>query len=168
MTKPAPTLAELLDHDPVLLAAAYAPVNIVIDQLWSDHERYMRKRYADVYELGDRLIREREMREASQKPPREAYREKVGDRSRKIGRILARDGDNCCYCKRPLGDDMTLEHRVAQSRGGTDDLGNLKLAHASCNQEVGNLPVDMKDELAKRKPQAGPIAAELNERVCDD
>lgn len=31
----APSLSELLDHDPELLAAAYAPVNWMIDQLWA-------------------------------------------------------------------------------------------------------------------------------------
>jgi 5-methylcytosine-specific restriction endonuclease McrA len=81
-------------------------------------------------------------------------REPVGDRNRKIARILARDGDNCCYCKKPLGDDMTLEHRIALSNGGTDNLDNLKLAHAACNREVGNLPPDMKDELVERKKRS--------------
>jgi 5-methylcytosine-specific restriction endonuclease McrA len=101
--------------------------------------------------LGSAPFKVRETVAPEQKP----FRQPVGDRNRKIARILARDGDDCCYCGKPLGDDMTLEHRVAKSRGGSDDLENLKLAHARCNHEVGNLPPDMKDELARRNFQKG-------------
>jgi hypothetical protein len=114
------------------------------DRLFADHNR----RFADVYAFGAKLMREHELRE--RKPGQQIVREPVGERNRKIARILARDGESCCYCGKPLGEDMTLEHRVAKSRGGSDDLANLKLAHARCNREVGNLPPDMKDELAKR------------------
>lgn len=122
------------------------PVAALLDHVWADHMR----RYADVYAFGGKLLRERELREAAHQHA-EGHREPVGERNRKIARILARDGEACCYCNEPLGEDMTLEHRIARSRGGTDDLDNLTLAHARCNREVGNLPPDMKDELAKRK-----------------
>jgi 5-methylcytosine-specific restriction endonuclease McrA len=121
------------------------PVIRAIDKLFAPDPRY-----AWLDEFGRKLKRERQAREHFSKVLSDK-REPVGDRNRKIARILARDGDECCYCGKPLGDDMTLEHRIALSNGGTDDLDNLKLAHALCNREVGNLPPDMKDELAKRQ-----------------
>jgi 5-methylcytosine-specific restriction endonuclease McrA len=112
----------------------------------ADQER----RYAWLLEFGERQRRAEEVRQALSEP-RHNRREMIGARTRKIARILERDGDLCCYCQQPLGEDMTLEHRVASSNGGSEDLDNLKLAHALCNREVGNLPPDMKDELARRK-----------------
>lgn len=109
-------------------------------------------RHQWLLDFAERKRFEREAREAFS--TKAATREPVGERSRKIARILARDGEDCCYCKKPLGDDMTLEHRVARTRGGSDELDNLKLAHARCNREVGNLPPDMKDELVRRKEQS--------------
>lgn len=62
-----------------------------------------------------------------------------------------RDGDGCCWCgmllRYPPGherrrkggahgpDDVTIEHLVPVSKGGTDDESNLLLAHAACNVE---------------------------------
>ena len=127
------------------------PVLGFIDKMWSDFGRDQRKRYPEVYALGGRLIREREAREAFSGRPAEGRRDTVGVRARLIARLIVRDGDDCCYCHKPLGDDMTLEHRVAQSNGGDDDFDNLTLAHRGCNQRVGNLPPDMKDDLAARE-----------------
>jgi hypothetical protein len=100
----------------------------------------------------EQLALQRQQREETHKAlqGQTVVREAVGDRNRKIARILARDGEGCCYCGKPLGDDMTLEHRIAQANGGSDDLENLTLAHAACNRRVGDLPPDMKDELAAR------------------
>jgi len=56
-------------------------------------------------------------------------------------RLLKRDGFDCCYCGTPLGDDMTIEHWLAKSRGGTNEPGNLALAHNRCNALAGDLPV---------------------------
>jgi hypothetical protein len=58
-----------------------------------------------------------------------------------------REGRNwagkCLICNGPLafdattGEGATLEHIRARSRGGTDDLLNLGIVHASCNWEKG-------------------------------
>lgn len=63
-------------------------------------------------------------------------------------RLLARDGNICHYCdcemvSPPAGGKapdraMTLEHIVPQSYGGTDDITNLVLACAECNNARGN------------------------------
>jgi hypothetical protein len=76
-------------------------------------------------------------------------RQKVGQRARLIARLMFRDGEDCCYCLAPLGDDITLEHVVAQSRGGSDELDNLKLAHDRCNARMADLPPHAKAAAAK-------------------
>lgn len=49
----------------------------------------------------------------------------------------------CLICNGPIafdavtGEGATLEHIRARSRGGTDDLHNLGIAHAACNAEKG-------------------------------
>lgn len=56
-------------------------------------------------------------------------------------RIIERDGVNCWLCEAPV--DFTadphndwapeIDHILPYSRGGSDDIENLKLAHRSCN-----------------------------------
>lgn len=68
----------------------------------------------------------------------------------KITRLMARDGEYCQLCGDPLDrhidDDMdplfiTFDHIVPASKGGTDDIRNLQLAHKSCNEARGNMHV---------------------------
>lgn len=45
----------------------------------------------------------------------------------------------CWICKGPLTlATMTLDHYVPSSRGGGDEIENLRPAHARCNEERGN------------------------------
>lgn len=49
----------------------------------------------------------------------------------------------CLICNGPIafdartGEGATVEHIRARTRGGTDDLHNLGVAHSSCNAEKG-------------------------------
>ena len=75
-----------------------------------------------------------------------------------VTRILARDGHHCSLCDLPLdrsiknGDDpfyITFDHVIPRSKGGTDTLDNLRLAHQVCNNERGNDPlIEVEDEAA--------------------
>lgn len=47
-----------------------------------------------------------------------------------------------------MGDDITVEHLIALSCGGKNDLSNMVLAHQKCNQEVRNLPISEKVKVA--------------------
>ena len=66
-------------------------------------------------------------------------------RNKRIHALIKRDGKNCCFCGQPIdfllpdGDPMevTIEHTVPLSDGGSNKLYNLKLAHAFCNQLEG-------------------------------
>lgn len=54
----------------------------------------------------------------------------------------------CFYCSLRLGEDLTWEHLVAQSRGGCSRYRNLKVAHMKCNVLVADMPVQTKLILA--------------------
>ena len=47
-----------------------------------------------------------------------------------------------------MGDDITVEHLIALSCGGKNDLSNMVLAHQKCNQAVLNLPISEKVKVA--------------------
>jgi 5-methylcytosine-specific restriction endonuclease McrA len=69
------------------------------------------------------------------------------DRVARTDRTFERRGHlwvgKCLICNGPIafdartGEGATLEHIRARSRGGTEDLPNLALVHASCNHEKG-------------------------------
>jgi 5-methylcytosine-specific restriction endonuclease McrA len=60
--------------------------------------------------------------------------------------LLRRDGDSCHICGVPVDVGAaprtarypTVDHITPRSLGGTDDLANLRLAHAACNTSRGN------------------------------
>ena len=49
--------------------------------------------------------------------------------------LLERDGDKCHWCGDVIETrDMSIEHIQPISRGGSNELANLKLAHKECNR----------------------------------
>lgn len=65
-------------------------------------------------------------------------------------KLLARDGDGCWFCGKPMGDDCTIEHLVPKSAGGGNQLANYALAHARCNHAAADMPLVQKIELRAR------------------
>jgi hypothetical protein len=74
-----------------------------------------------------------------------------------ITKLQARDGVNCTICHGPLDRHIknlrdsryiTFDHIVPRSKGGLDDLRNLRLAHYGCNQVRGNDPITPENEAA--------------------
>lgn len=70
---------------------------------------------------------------------------------RLLALVIAEGGDVCVICRGERGPvilDRTdptysrlgpsVEHRLPRSRGGSDDLSNLALAHRACNSGRGN------------------------------
>lgn len=57
---------------------------------------------------------------------------------RKVRRLRYRDGDDCWLCGHALGTNVTLDHVVPKSKGGSNNIENLRLAHFECNQRRGN------------------------------
>lgn len=57
-------------------------------------------------------------------------------------RVYERDGNRCVECDSP--DDLTLDHRVPLSRGGTNREDNLQTMCRPCNhRKGGNLPAEV-------------------------
>lgn len=72
-------------------------------------------------------------------------------RAARIAYLIARDGDGCLYCGRPVDPVFcTVEHVVPTSAGGPDHASNLALAHGECNAAAGHLSVAEKLRLALR------------------
>lgn len=53
--------------------------------------------------------------------------------------LIRRDGMVCGLCKEPITSlsDVTIDHIDPRSKGGSDKLENLRLAHEGCNRERG-------------------------------
>ena len=41
--------------------------------------------------------------------------------------------NRCALCRTPMGDDITVDHIVPQSKGGGSELSNLQAVHKACN-----------------------------------
>ena len=60
----------------------------------------------------------------------------------KKGRILRRQGGQCCYCGSRLHlSQATFDHVVPQSAGGRRNGRNLVVSCFSCNNKRGDRPV---------------------------
>lgn len=65
-------------------------------------------------------------------------------REKKV-KLAARDGKMCFFCQAVLGfDELTIEHLLNKSQGGTDHDSNLCLACELCNRTLGNWPLTKK------------------------
>jgi hypothetical protein len=65
-------------------------------------------------------------------------------RARKA-RLATRDGKKCFCCNAKLGyDELTIEHILSFSHGGTDNDNNLCLVCLPCNKLLGNKPITKK------------------------
>jgi len=69
--------------------------------------------------------------------------------------LRLRDGPDCFYCGRPLGDDVTIEELLARAWNGPRRAENCALAHARCNELAGSLPVVHKVRLRDRLHRLG-------------
>lgn len=55
--------------------------------------------------------------------------------------MCGRSAVQCHYCGRWLyRHDVTLDHVIAHSRGGSNELSNLLLCCAGCNRSKGAMP----------------------------
>lgn len=63
-----------------------------------------------------------------------------------VEKILKRDGGDCFFCARPLGNDITKEHLVPIAHGGPNHISNIFLAHSQCNMDAGHMSAPEKIE----------------------
>ena len=76
----------------------------------------------------------------------------------RIELLQVRDGLHCWLCNRHLlkggkrkNRQITIEHLVARSLGGGDELDNLALCHPGCNRHLANRPLDKKRKIREKK-----------------
>lgn len=93
---------------------------------------------------------------------------------RRVARIrsalLVRDhiigkGWRCWVCEQIETDPrrLTIEHITPRSQGGTDELGNLALSHASCNYSRGTRPIEVvREGIANRIAWVETLSAGTN------
>lgn len=84
----------------------------------------------------DLLLRERlgdDLTAHDPRPVERPRRRSIG--TRKALRVFARDGYRCRACGSP--DDLTVDHILAWSRGGSDDDDNLQTLCGTCNSRKG-------------------------------
>jgi 5-methylcytosine-specific restriction endonuclease McrA len=93
-----------------------------------------------------------------------AVRGRRNDRAT-VSRLIERDGEECFFCGRDLGGDITIEHLVAIAHGGPNHISNLFLAHAACNQRAGHLsgPEKVAQAIEARRAATGNTDAVADE-----
>jgi len=65
--------------------------------------------------------------------------------------ILLRDNNSCQYCNY-RGSDLSIDHVLPRSRGGTDNWENVTTACLRCNVQKGNRTPEEANMPLKRKP----------------
>lgn len=66
----------------------------------------------------------------------------------KKAKIAARDGKKCFVHNAKMNfDELTIEHLLSFSHGGTDNINNLCLVCEPCNRDLANMPLTKKIEL---------------------
>lgn len=96
----------------------------------------------------------------------------------KKARLAARDGKACFIHGEKMNfDDLTIEHLLSFSHGGSDNENNLCLACEPCQKALGNLPITKKIRIiaekrkeffAKQKLTKAERFAAVNEGISED
>lgn len=69
----------------------------------------------------------------------------------KKARLAARDGKRCfAHGEKMNFDDLTIEHLLSFSHGGSDNENNLALVCNPCGDKLGNMPITKKIELMQK------------------
>lgn len=66
-------------------------------------------------------------------------------------KLIDRDGTDCWLCGKAMGEDLTVEHLISLTQGGTNKLSNMVLVHFACNNDLGNMPLNQKVKMAIQK-----------------
>lgn len=81
------------------------------------------------------------------------------EKKQRFAAVRARDGDACWRCNRPMHFDnpahrkaATIEHVLPRSKGGDDDLANLRLCHVGCNRHLADHAPEQKERMRINRP----------------
>jgi 5-methylcytosine-specific restriction endonuclease McrA len=79
--------------------------------------------------------------------PRDAHRRKITRRA-----VFARDGWTCQYCGARA--NLTVDHVIPRSKGGTSEWENIVASCAPCNRRKGDLLPEKANMIPRRAPRA--------------
>lgn len=73
----------------------------------------------------------------------------------RLAKLRALHGDKCWRCNRQMrfdgppncGKAATVEHLLPKSKGGTDELDNLRLCHVGCNRHLADAMPEQKNRM---------------------
>lgn len=81
-------------------------------------------------------------------------------------REMIKKADICPYCTKTMKPkELSVDHIVPRSRGGSDDMSNLHLVCKECNLLKGNLLEEEFDRLKKFLADNPDIAAQISRRL---
>ncbi len=81
------------------------------------------------------------------KVPRDTHRRKITRRA-----VFARDGWACQYCG--ARSNLTVDHVIPRSKGGTSEWDNIVASCAPCNRRKGDLLPAQANMVPRRAPRA--------------
>lgn len=90
---------------------------------------YLRKRQEEIHNY---IFKE--LNNIRKELPPRSSRKKV---SHKVKKLLARDGNFCGWCEEMIEENqrIAVDHIYPKSKGGPDDMSNLRVLHYSCNAQ---------------------------------
>lgn len=61
-----------------------------------------------------------------------------------INKLVSQYGGKCYLCHETFNSksDITIDHLVPKSKGGTDSIDNLRLAHEKCNNAKNSMSLE--------------------------
>ena len=61
-----------------------------------------------------------------------------------INQLVKQYGGECYLCLEPFESksDITIDHLIPRSKGGSDEITNLRLAHEHCNRAKKDLSLE--------------------------
>jgi 5-methylcytosine-specific restriction endonuclease McrA len=81
------------------------------------------------------------------KIPRDTHRRKITRRA-----VFARDGWTCQYCG--VRSNLTVDHVIPRSKGGSSDWDNIVASCAPCNRRKGDLLPHQANMTPRHAPRA--------------
>jgi 5-methylcytosine-specific restriction endonuclease McrA len=76
--------------------------------------------------------------------------------------VFSRDNCTCIYCGSE--EDLTIDHKTPQSRGGTDEIENLATACRACNASKRDLT---SEEFTSRKDSNVTVTPHIQKQITD-